>query len=268
MYGMGLRHRHFPEILARLDAGAGPGVDFFEVITENFYQTRGRPWKILEAVRARVPVTCHGVSLSIAGHEGLDRDYLARVREFCDRLEPLLVSDHLCWTGLRERNLHNLLPFPYTEETLNLVARQVDEAQELLGRPLLLENLSAYLSLPGSKLSEAHFLRELHLRTGCALLLDLNNVFVNARNQNFDPNAWISEIPAAAVREVHLAGCSDAGTHLFDTHSCPVWGEVWELYRRHRPAFAEALTLVEWDEEIPSYETVLAEVDKARHHDA
>lgn len=265
MFGMGLRHSHFPEILSRLEGDpSGLGVDYFEIITENFFQTKGRPLKILEKVREALPITFHGVSLSIASSEDLDFVYLQKVKDLAGIIDPFLISDHLCWTGLKKNNLHNLLPFPYSEETLDHLVPRVQKVQDFLGRPLMLENLSAYLSFKNSDLSEAQFLRELHIRSGCNILLDMNNVYVNSHNQKFSADAWIREIPPAAVKEIHVAGFSDMGKYYFDTHSCPVWEPVWNLYKRFKKDFSEALTLVEWDEDIPEFEVVLSEVRKAK----
>lgn len=265
MFGMGLRHTHFPEILSRLeDNPSSLDLDFFEIITENFFQTSGRPLKVLEKIRENRPITFHGVSLSIASHEDLNLDYLQKVKDLALKIDPLLISDHLCWTGLKKNNLHNLLPFPYTEDTLNFLIPRIQKVQEILGRPLMLENLSAYLSFKESDLSEAQFLRELHLKSGCQILLDINNVYVNSHNQKFSADEWIREIPPTAVKEIHLAGFSDMGSYYFDTHSCPVWQPVWDLYQKFKGDYPEVMTLVEWDEEIPAFDVVLSEVQKAR----
>ncbi len=267
MFGMGLRHNHFQDILTRLeDQTSGLDLDFFEIITENFLNTNGRPLKVLEKIRERVPVTFHGVSLSIASHEDLNLDYLQKVKDLALRIDPIHISDHLCWTGMNKSNLHNLLPFPYTEETLNFLIPRIHKVQDYLNRPLMLENLSAYLNFKESDLSEAQFLRELHHRTGCKILLDMNNVYVNSYNQHFNASEWIEEIPAEAVPEIHLAGFTDMGTHYFDTHSCPVWEPVWDLYQKYKNKFPAAMTLIEWDEEIPAFDVVLAEVQKAKRY--
>ncbi len=265
MYGMGLRHIHFPEILARLEGDPSSlQVDFFEIITENFFQTYGRPLKILEKVREHLPVTFHGVSLSIASYEDVNFEYLKKVKDLEERIRPLLVSDHLCFTGLKKNNLHNLLPFPYSEETLKHIVPKILKVQDYLKRPLLLENLSAYISFKNSTLTEAEFLRELHFQTDCLLLLDMNNIYVNSHNQKISAQSFFDVIPANAVKEIHLAGFSDMGTHYFDTHSCAVWDPVWELYQKNKEKFKAAITLIEWDEDIPSYDIVLGEVKKAR----
>ncbi len=215
-----------------------------------------------------MPISFHGVSLSIASHEDLNMDYLKKVKELEIAIEPFLISDHLCWTGLKKNNLHNLLPFPYTNETLDFLVPKIQKVQDFLKRPLMLENLSAYLSFSDSTLSESEFLCELHKRSGCHILLDLNNVYVNAHNQKFDANKWLAEIPAEAVKEIHLAGFTDMGEYYFDTHSCPVWDPVWKLYAEHKDKFKDAVTLVEWDEDIPSYDIVLNELKKARSYGA
>lgn len=265
MFGLGLRHVHFSEILKRLEENPSSlQVDYFEIITENFFQTKGKPFKVLEKIRQSKPISFHGVSLSIASHEKIDLNYLRKVKELEEIIQPFLISDHLCWTGLKKNNLHNLLPFPYTKETLDFLVPKIEEVQDFLKRPLMLENLSAYLNFKESSLSESQFLSELHKRSGCQILLDINNVYVNSHNQNFDANKWIAEIPTSAVKEIHLAGFSDMGQYYFDTHSCPVWDPVWKLYADHKEKFRNAATLIEWDEEIPSYEIVLQELNKAR----
>lgn len=265
MIGLGLRHTHFTEILNRLEVNPSSlNVDFFEIITENFFQTKGRPYKVLEKIRESVPISFHGVSLSIASCEEIDYEYLKKVKELEERMNPFLISDHLCWTGVKNKKLHNLLPFPYNEENLKHLVTKIHKVQDFLKRPLLLENLSAYLEFAENKMTEAQFLNELHLRTGCHLLLDLNNVYVNSHNQNFSADDWLRDIPAKAVKEIHLAGFSDMGSYYFDTHSCPIWDPVWDLYERQKDRFTDSVTLIEWDEDIPSYERVLTEVKKAR----
>jgi uncharacterized protein (UPF0276 family) len=265
MYGVGLRHIHFPEILKRLEADASSlNVDFFEIITENFFQTKGRPFKILERVRQEKPISFHGVSLSIASEEGINKDYVKKVKELAEIIEPIRISDHLCWTGLKKNNLHNLLPLPYSHEMLEKISQRVIEVQTILGRELMLENLSAYMSFKENDFTEAGFLAELTKKTGCKILLDMNNVYVNSHNQKFNPHDFLNEIPNDSVGEIHLAGFTDMGKYYFDTHSCPVWQPVWDLYKEHKQKYKNAIITVEWDEDIPSYDVVLAEVEKAR----
>lgn len=266
-YGVGLRHSHFPEILKRLETDVSSlQVDFYEIITENFFQTKGRPLKILRQISEHRPISFHGVSLSIASQEPLNKKYLLDLKNLEQEIKPIRVSDHLCWTGVNKNNLHNLLPLPYTEKMLNHISKRVLEVQDFLKRPLMLENLSAYMSFKENDYTEAQFLRELHKKTDCHILLDINNVYVNSHNQKFEPNKFIEEIPKDAVHEIHLAGFTDMGKYYFDTHSCPVWEPVWDLYKTHFKNFKNALTLIEWDEEIPAYDVVINEMNKAREY--
>lgn len=262
MFGVGLRHQHFPQLLASDPRSLK--VDWFEGITENFFATEGRPLQVLEQIRREFPVGLHGVSLSIASAEDLDLDYLKKVKALYDRIDPIIVSDHLCWTGHKNRNLHNLLPVAYNDETLAYLVPRIQKVQELIARPLALENLSAYFDLTTSTMAEWDFLRTLARKSGCKLLLDLNNVYVNARNHGFDPRTYVDAIPNDCIAEVHLAGFSDMGTHLFDTHSCPVWDPVWDLFAHKWQSGLDVPVLVEWDEDIPAYDTLEAEAMKAR----
>jgi len=258
-FGLGLRPPHYTAILE-----SSPAVDWFEVITENYLVGGGRPLHFLDAIRARYPIVMHGVSLSIGSTAPLDRDYLGRVRALATRCEPEWISDHLCWTGTDGVNLHDLMPLPYTEEALAHVTARVAEAQELLGRPLVLENVSSYVSYTTSAMTEWAFLAELSRRTGCGLLLDVNNVYVSSRNHGFDPHAFIDGIPTARVQQFHLAGHLDLGTHVIDTHDAPVCEAVWDLYayalRRHGPVS----TLLERDDHIPPLAELVTELDRAR----
>ena len=239
-------------------------VDWFEVITENYLVGGGRPLHFLDAICARFPIVMHGVSLSIGSTSPLDLDYIEGVRNLAARCEPEWVSDHLCWTGTDGVNLHDLLPLPYTEEALAHVVPRVAEVQDRLGRPLVLENVSSYISYTASAMTEWEFLAELTRRTDCRLLLDVNNVYVSSRNHGFDPRAFIDGIPTARIQQFHLAGHLDLGTHVIDTHDAPVCEAVWDLYayalRRHGPVS----TLLERDDHIPPLEELVAELDRAR----
>jgi len=257
--GVGLRREHFDRIL-----DAKTGVDWFEVISENFMVDGGRPLHILDRVRHDYPIALHGVSLSIGTTDPLDKEYLERLRRLAARIEPAWISDHLCWTGVGGHNAHDLLPLPYTEEALDHVSRRVEAVQDHLGCPIALENVSTYLTFTGSTLSEWEFLREVSSRTGCGILLDVNNVYVNARNHDLDAAHYIDAIPKDAVWQIHLAGHTDLGTHLLDTHSRPVIEEVWSLYRRAIERFGAVSTLVEWDEDIPPWDVLEAESERAR----
>lgn len=225
--------------------------------------SEGRPLAVLEAVRRDYSVALHGVSLSIGSADGPRLGYLERLKRLVDRIDPMLVSDHLCWTGSAGANIHDLLPLPLTGEALALVAERVARVQEFLGRPLALENVSSYLRFPESSWSESAFLAELSRRTGCKILLDVNNIFVNAKNHGVDPDAFLKEVPPETVAEIHLAGFTDCGTHLFDTHSRPVDPRVWCLFRRAIARLPGVPVLLEWDEDIPSFSTLEAEALKA-----
>lgn len=257
-HGIGLRTQHFAQLLA-----APPPVDWVEAISENFFAEGGRPLAVLEKVRRDVPVVLHGVSLSIGAVDPLSERYLADLVRLVRRVEPALVSDHLCWGTHRGSYVHDLLPLPYTEEALAHVAARVGAAQDRLGRPLLLENPSAYVAARDSTMSEWEFLAALCRRTGCGVLLDVNNVWVSSRNLGFDPDAYLDGIPADRVGYVHLAGHTDRGAFLLDSHAAPVPPEVWALYRRAVHRFGRVPTLVEWDDAVPPLEALVAESRRA-----
>ena len=258
-HGVGLRREHFGRVLE------GPtAVDWFEVISENFMVEGGRPLFVLERVRRDYPVVLHGVSLSIGSTDPLDRGYLDRLGALAARFEPAWVSDHLCWTGVGGHNAHDLLPLPYTEEALAHVVARVGAVQEHLGRRIALENVSTYLTFAGSTLPEAEFLSEVAERADCGILLDVNNVYVSASNHGFDAEAYVERIPPHRVWQVHLAGHTDRGSHLLDTHSRPVCEEVWDLYRFATRRLGPVASLVEWDEDVPDWDTLEAESLRAR----
>ena len=258
-YGIGLRTVHFADVVEERVA-----VDFFEAITENFLDTGGRPLHVLDRVAERTPVVLHGVSLNVGGVDPLDLGYLRKVKALARRVNARWVTDHLCWTGVAGRNTHDLLPLPRNEETLAHVAARLRVVQDLLERPIHLENPSTYLELAASTIGEAEFLARLAEESGCGLLVDVNNVFVSSFNHGWDAEAWVDAIPADRVVQVHLAGHTDLGTHLLDTHSDHVRDEVWALYERLVRRTGPVSTLVEWDEEIPPLEVVAAEARRAR----
>jgi len=258
-FGVGLRTAHFAHILERT-----PPVDWFEVISENFMDTGGRPLHVLDRIAERYPVVMHGVSLSIGSTDPLDRGYLARLKALAARVRPAWVSDHLCWTGVAHRTSHDLLPVPYTEEALRHIVARVKVVQEVLERPLILENPSSYVAFRSSTMSEQEFLARLAVEADCGLLLDVNNVFVSARNHGFDPRAYVEAIPPERVVQVHLAGHTDMGAYLLDTHSDHVVDGVWDLYRLLWERCGARSTLLEWDERIPPFDVVHAEVLKAQ----
>lgn len=257
--GVGLRTTHFGYILEHQ-----PAVDWFEIISENFMDSGGRPRYVLEQIAERYPVVMHGVSLSIGSTDPLNYDYLSRLKNLASVIQARWVSDHLCWTGVAGLNSHDLLPVPLNEETLRHVASRVRTVQEILERPLILENPSSYITFADSTIPEAEFLARLTEETGCGLLLDVNNVYVSARNHDFDPREYIARIPAQRIVQMHLAGHTNMGTHIIDTHDDHVIDPVWELYRQAYLATGGVATLLEWDAKIPPFPVVHAEVLKAR----
>ncbi|MEW6776866.1 MAG: DUF692 domain-containing protein [Bdellovibrionota bacterium] len=258
-HGIGLRNVHFGHLLEK-----GPsGVSWFEVISENFFEPGGRPWAVLDKVRAEVPIICHGVSLGIGNTAPLSEPYLKSLQALYERIEPAWVSDHLCWGGRQGHYGHDLWPLPYTEEALSHVVRKVDQLQERLGRQFMLENVSSYVTFCESTMPEWEFLSEIARRTDCGILLDVNNVYVSSKNHSFDAKKYIDAIPPEQVGQIHLAGHTDKGTHLLDTHVGPVPGPVWDLYLYTVERMGQVPALIEWDEDIPDYGTVVAESRKA-----
>jgi len=260
--GLGLREEHFPHLMSTPPESWG--VDWFEAITENLLDNAGYGMRVFEHVAAHRPVVLHGVSLSIGSTAPLDMAYLGKLRALAERFRPLWISDHLCWTGVQGVNSHDLLPMPLTEAALAHVADRVHQVQDFLGRPLIVENPSTYLEFRASQMPEAEFLARLCEATGCGLLLDVNNVHVSSFNHAQDPIAYLEGIPAAHVVQVHLAGPSDHGTHLIDSHDAPVPDAVWPLYAWVWERCGPVATMVEWDAGIPEFDVVAAELAKAR----
>lgn len=259
--GIGLRPPHYDEVIA-----SPPAVDWFEIVSENFMVDGGRPLYVLDRVRRERPVVMHGVSLSIGSVDPLASNYLHDLKVLAERIEPAWISDHLCWTGVGGHNGHDLLPLPYTEESLSHVVERVMRVQDFLGRRIALENVSTYLELADSMMPECEFVAEVAERADCALLLDVNNVFVSAYNHGFSAEAYIDAIPIHRVQQFHLAGHTDHGTYLHDTHDHPVRDEVWALYRHAVRRFGAVATLIEWDDRIPGLARLVAEADTARAH--
>ena len=268
-FGVGLRPPHYPAISAglageELAAHTLGGVDWFEAISENYFGPGGNPRRMLRAVRERFPVVLHGVALGIGSLDPLDAGYLDRLAALTAEIQPALVSDHLCWGGFGGQLAHDLLPLPFSEEALAHVAGRVQQVQDRLGRPFVVENVSSYVAFASSTLSEWEFLAELCRRTGCQLLLDVNNVFVSAHNHGFDARAFITGLPAGSVAQIHLAGHSHRGELLIDTHDHPVRDEVWDLYRLALATHGDVPTLIEWDDRIPPFPRLVAEAERAR----
>jgi uncharacterized protein (UPF0276 family) len=257
--GVGLRTVHYSHIVDRQ-----PDVDWFEILSENYMQTEGRPLHFVDAVADRYPVAMHGVSLSIGSTDPIDRPYLEELRALRDRTRARWVSDHLCWTGVAGKNTHDLLPLPYTEDCLRHVVERVRAVQDFLGTPLVLENPSTYVEHAGSSMREWEFFGRVAEEADCALLLDVNNVFVSARNHGFDPQTYLDAIPYDRVVQLHVAGHTDHGTHIIDSHIGPVIDDVWRLLGVAYARAGGASVLLEWDAEIPTFEEMHAEALRAR----
>jgi len=257
--GLGLRTAHYRHIVEQK-----PAVDWFEILSENYMQTSGRPLHFLDRVAERYPIAMHGVSLSIGSTDPLDFDYLRELKALRDRCRALWVSDHLCWTGVTGKNTHDLLPMPYTEEALRHTANRIRQVQDFLEAPLALENPSTYVEFKGSTLTEWEFLRALSQEADCALLLDVNNVYVSSRNHGFSPAEYLAALPYDRVVQMHVAGHTDHGTHVVDTHIGPVKSDVWRLFGEVHRRAGGVSTLLEWDAEIPSFEETHAEALRAR----
>lgn len=258
-FGLGLRHQHYEEIIEQ------PGkVGWFEALSENYMVPGGSPLHWLDTFRRDYPIALHGVSLSIGTIDPLDMNYLAGLKALAARVQPLWVSDHLCFTGLRGVNMHDLLPLPYTGEALDHLVERVSRVQDYLGRKLVLENVSSYVTYAASEMTEWEFIAELAKRADCELLLDVNNVFVSAYNHEFDALAYLRGIPKERVRQFHLAGHANNGSHIVDTHDHPIVEGVWSLYREAVRLFPGVPTMIERDDNIPPYAELLGELDMAR----
>ena len=258
-FGLGLRIPHYDEILA-----TRPQVDWFEVLSENYLVPGGKPLYYLERIRANYPVVMHGVSLSIGGTDPLNLDYLKQLKDLADRIEPRWISDHLCWTGVGGLNLHDLMPLPYTEEAVQHVVSRVNQVQDFLGRKILLENVSSYVTYKQSQLTEWEFLTHIAEQADCLILLDINNIYVSSFNHGFDPADYLNGIPIERVQQFHLAGHQNCGNYIVDTHDHPIINPVWALYETAVKRFGFVSTMIERDDNIPPLKELLAELDHAR----
>jgi uncharacterized protein (UPF0276 family) len=258
-FGVGLRSGHY----AYLES-TWPQVDWFEVISENFMDSRGRPRHVLDQVVERYPVVAHGVSMSIGSTDPLDRDYLARLKQFADEIGAVWVSDHVCWTGVAGTNTHDLVPIPFTEESLTHVVQRIRVVQDILERPLVLENPTSYVTYVASTMTEWEFLARMAGDADCGLLLDVANVRASAVNHDFDAAEYLRALPHERIVQIHLAGHDDLGSHIIDTHDRPIPDEVWSLYRLAVEATGGVSTLIEWDDQLPTFPEVHAEARKAR----
>jgi len=262
-FGLGLRTQHYPAILEEHD-GRAEGVDWFEIISENYIDVGGAPRRNLMRIRERYPMVMHGVSLSIGGTDPLDMDYLAGLKRLIDMVEPALVSDHLCWTGVHGINLHDLLPLPFTLETVRHVAERIARVQDYLGRHILIENASTYTAFAADEMSEWEFVTEIAERADCHILLDVNNIYVSAFNHGFQALDYLAGVPAGRIKQIHLAGHSHEGDHIIDTHDHPVPDPVWELYGRAVERLGPVPTMIERDDNIPPFEELVRELQQAR----
>jgi uncharacterized protein len=259
-YGLGLRPEHYEEIVY-----GWPQVGWFEIISENYMVPGGKPLAWLDQIRERYPMVMHGVSMSIGSMDSLNADYLQELRTLAERVDAHWFSDHLCWTGVDQVNLHDLLPLPYTEEALAHVVDRVKRVQDAVGRPFLIENVSSYLTYCDSALTEWDFLTAVAERADCRILLDVNNIYVSSFNHQFDPREYVDAIPPELVWQIHLAGHTNHGTHIVDTHDHPVIDAVWELYAYTVARLGEVSTMIERDDDIPPFDEVLAEIRYAEN---
>jgi uncharacterized protein (UPF0276 family) len=261
--GLGLRPEHYAHVLEEL-----PPVSWFEVISENYMGigklSSGKPIQILEKIRENYPIVFHGVSLSIGSVDPLNFQYLESLKILINRFTPEWVSDHICWTGVHGENLHDLLPLPYTKETIDHLVGRIQQVQEFLGQRFIFENVSSYISYTQSEMSEWEFISEITRRSGCGLLLDVNNIYVSSVNHGFDASKFLNGVPKNSVVQMHLAGYSDHGNYLLDAHDSPVSDPVWALYREACEIFGAIPTLIEWDAEIPSFQILFNEAKKAK----
>jgi uncharacterized protein (UPF0276 family) len=262
-FGLGLRPEHYAAF--RPDTrDERPRVDWLEILSENYLVPGGKPLAHLDAIRADWPVAMHGVSMSIGSADPLDERYLRQLKALADRVQPAWISDHLCWTGVDHANLHDLLPMPFTEAALRHLVPRVARVQDVLGRRLVLENVSSYVAFAGDEMTEWEFVVELLQRADCDLLLDVNNVYVSARNHGFDARRYIDAIPPSRVRQIHLAGHEDHGDYLIDTHDHPVCEDVWALYAHTVRRIGDVPAMIERDDHIPPLADLVAELDRAR----
>lgn len=258
-FGLGLRTEHYQAIL-----DTKPHVDWFEVISENYMIPGGKPLYYLDKIRADYPMVMHGVSLSIGSVSPLDKNYLSALKQLSERIEPAWISDHLCWTGVHGINLHDLLPLSYTEETIRHVVDRVSQVQEFLGRPILIENVSSYVSFNNAEMTEWEFINRIAKQSGCLLLLDVNNIYVSSINHGFDAYEFINAIDASRVQQIHLAGHENHGDYIIDTHDAPIVSGVWDLYSHAIRRFGPVSTMIERDDHIPPIDELMTELAHAR----
>lgn len=258
-FGLGLRPKHYEFVIENK-----PKIDWFEVISENFLIPGGNPLYYLSKIREDYPIVLHGVSMSIGGSDPLDWDYLKQLKQLAERIDPPWMSDHLCWTGINGTNLHDLMPLPYTEESLKHVVERIKQVQDFLGRQFLIENVSSYVTYKESQLSEWEFLKAVAEEANCHILLDVNNIYVSSFNHGFDPLEYLNAIPIDRVQQFHIAGHTNKGTHIIDTHDHEIVQEVWDLYAKAVERFGYVSTMIERDDNIPEMPELMLELDRVR----
>lgn len=259
MYGLGLRPTHYQDII-----NAKPVVDFFECLTEDFIHPSGDDFLWLEKIRAHYPVSLHGVSLSIGSVDPLNKHYLRDLKKLINHVQPILISDHLCWTGVHKINTHDLLPLPYTLETIDHVVSRINQVQDCLGRQMMFENVSSYVAFAESEMTEWEFIAEIAKRADCFILLDINNIFVNAFNHGFSDEKYLKHMPMDRVKQFHLAGHKQCQTHIIDTHDANITQDVWDLYAKAVDHFGDVPVVIERDSNIPPLAELMRELDFAR----
>ena len=264
-FGLGLRPEHYSDFLGEKELAATQNIDWLEIISDNYLVPGGKPLYYLDRIRRDYPMAMHGVALNIGSCDALDLDYIGAIKTLATRIEPVLISDHLCWAGVAGRRLHDLLPLPYTDEAVAHVAQRIMQVQELLGRKLVIENVSTYANGVGN-FSEAEFVCAVAEAADCELLVDINNIYVSSRNLEFDALDYLRALPARRIRQLHLAGHTDHGDHCIDTHDHPVCDEVWALYRESVKLWGAVPVTLERDDRIPPLAELIAEIDCARAH--
>lgn len=259
-FGLGLRSDYYDDILQQQ-----PALDWLEIITENYLIPGGKALYYLDKLRTHYPMAMHGVSLSLGGTDTLDMTYLKQLKTLAERIEPVWISDHVCWTGVNGLNMHDLLPLPYTEMTINHVVERIKQVQDYLGRQILIENVSSYLTFKQSEMTEWDFMSEIVKRADCYMLLDVNNIYVSAVNHQFNPNNYLAALPRGRIGQIHLAGHTHQDHYIIDTHDAPVTADVWDLYAQTIKQFGHISTIIERDGNLPALSELLAEINHARH---
>jgi uncharacterized protein (UPF0276 family) len=258
-FGLGLRPEHYEPVIQQK-----PDVDWFEIITENYLIPGGKPLYFLDKIREDYPIVMHGVSLSIGSSDPLDWDYLKQVKSLAERIEPVWISDHLCWTGVKGLNMHDLLPIPYTDEAIKHIVARISEIQDFYGRRILIENVSSYLTFIQSEITEWEFISTIAKQADCNILLDVNNIYVSSINHDFNALDYIDAMPAKRIAQIHLAGHSNHGNYIIDTHDAPIIQQVWDLYAQTIAKLGRISTMIERDDNIPPLPELLIELNQAR----